>query len=404
MVDVFICRAGFSAAAALDDILLRRRIAVQSDAAPQSPIASTPVASAQKAGQTLHTLVCSAVFEQETGGRPALTEIARGKGARRIVIVKENDDNLAIENEMGGRLLRVSMPPRKTTRPAVLDSALLMLAEIVASPIGAMVAADEKSGRLVDLAIRVAKSDVTVFINGPTGCGKEVLARKIHLASRRADKPFIAINCAAIPENMLEAILFGHEKGAFTGASTANSGIIRAAEGGTLLLDEVSEMPMGLQAKLLRVLQERTVTPLGSQKEIPVDIRVIATSNLNMAQEVAQRRFREDLYYRLNVFPLVVPALAERRDDIVALAVALILRHHQDAAAPPLLCDDAIDQLMSHDWPGNVRELENVVQRALVFQQGGRITGCDIIFDSGSTLARPIPCADAAFARLAVAL
>ena len=169
---------------------------------------------------------------------------------------------------------------------------------------------DEVSQNLLALARRVAKTDVTVFINGPTGTGKEVLAKFIHNYSERAKAPFVAVNCAAIPDNMLEAILFGYEKGAFTGASTANKGIFRAADGGTLLLDEISEMPMPLQAKLLRALQEKAVTPIGSQTEFPVDVRVVATTNRNMAEEIRVGNFREDLYYRLNVFPLNTVALA----------------------------------------------------------------------------------------------
>ena len=165
-------------------------------------------------------------------------------------------------------------------------------------------AGDTKTFELLSLARRVANTDVTVFINGPTGSGKEVLANYLHENSSRKQEPFVAVNWAAIPENMLEAILFGHEKGAFTGASNANKGIFRAADKGTLLLDEISEMPLSLQAKLLRVLQERKVTPVGGQRDIDVDVRVLATSNRDMASEVNQSRFREDLYYRLNVFPL----------------------------------------------------------------------------------------------------
>jgi two-component system response regulator FlrC len=236
--------------------------------------------------------------------------------------------------------------------------------------------------------MRVARTDVTVFINGPTGSGKEVLARAVHAASRRADKPFVAINCAAIPENMLEAILFGHEKGAFTGAATANRGVLRAAEGGTLLLDEVSEMPFGLQAKLLRVIQERRVTPLGSSTEVAVDIRIVATSNRDMLAEVRAGRFREDLYYRLNVFPLATRALASRPEDIAALAVSL-LRRHWVMGTPPLFTPQALAALRAHPWPGNVRELENVVQRALVLCDGQRIVPEDIVFDGGAGLLIP---------------
>jgi two-component system response regulator FlrC len=273
--------------------------------------------------------------------------------------------------------------------PALRDMGLLYVADLIGCQMQAMVAADPATGQLIDLAARVARTDVTVFINGPTGSGKEVLARQVHAASRRAAAPFIAINCAAIPENMLEALLFGHEKGAFTGAQASNKGIIRAADGGTLLLDEVSEMPMGLQAKLLRVLQERKVTPIGSQTEVPVDIRILATSNRNMAEEVAARRFREDLYYRLNVFPLATRALSARPDDIPALAVNLIRRHLPAGQPLPMITPDALALLCAHSWPGNVRELENVMQRAIVLHADGLITAQDIVIDASAELALP---------------
>jgi two-component system response regulator FlrC len=193
----------------------------------------------------------------------------------------------------------------------------------------------------------------------------------------------VAVNCAAIPDNMLEAILFGHEKGAFTGASTANKGIFRAADGGTLLLDEISEMPMALQAKLLRALQEKAVTPIGSQTDIPVDVRVVATTNRNMAEEIRAGNFREDLYYRLNVFPLNTVALAERINDIVPVATFLLERHVKDPASMPWLDHSAIKSLREYGWPGNVRELENVLQRALVLAEDGIITASDILIDNG---------------------
>jgi two-component system response regulator FlrC len=246
----------------------------------------------------------------------------------------------------------------------------MALADLLAAPFGTMVAADPNSGALIDMARRVARFDVSVFINGPTGSGKEVLSRLIHAASPRADKPFVAINCAAIPENMLEALLFGHEKGAFTGANTANKGYLRAADGGTLLLDEISEMPMALQAKLLRVIQEKVVTPLGSQAETPVDVRILATSNRDMESEIARGTFREDLYYRLNVFPLETLALSARPQDVPVLAQAMLRRHTPEGLPTPLLSPEACDILTGHSWPGNVRELENVMQRALVLADG----------------------------------
>jgi two-component system response regulator FlrC len=242
-------------------------------------------------------------------------------------------------------------------------------------------AGDIKTYELLSLAKRVANTDVTVFINGPTGSGKEVLANYLHENSNRKDAPFVAVNCAAIPENMLEAILFGHEKGAFTGASNANKGIFRAADKGTLLLDEISEMPLSLQAKLLRVLQERKVTPVGGQRDIDVDVRVLATSNRDMASEVNQSRFREDLYYRLNVFPLQTRNLSARKDDILPISIKILNKHFQENNTTPFMTSGARELLLGHDWPGNVRELENTLQRALVLCQNNIIDENSIMID-----------------------
>ena len=233
---------------------------------------------------------------------------------------------------------------------------------------------------MIKIAEKVASTDVTVFIHGPTGTGKEVISNYIHQKSERSENPFIAVNCAAIPENMLEAILFGHEKGAFTGASYANKGIFRAADKGTLLLDEISEMPLSLQAKLLRVLQEKKVTPVGGQRDIEIDVRVLATSNRDMVTEVKQSRFREDLYYRLNVFPLQTKNLKDRKDDIFPIALKILEKHCKEKQIP-IISSEAQEVILNHDWPGNVRELENTLQRALVLCEGDKITKTSIMID-----------------------
>ena len=238
-----------------------------------------------------------------------------------------------------------------------------------------------RASRCYALAERVAAADITVLINGPTGTGKEVLARSIHLSSSRRDGPFVAINCAALPESMLEAMLFGHQKGAFTGASSGGEGFFRAADGGTLLLDEIAEMPLPLQAKLLRALQEREVVPLGASTPDADRRPRHRLRQPRPAGEVAAGRFRADLYYRLSVFPLTTKPLAERRQDIPALAATLILRHAGNRATIPWPDAPRVEALMRHDWPGNVRELENVIQRALLFAAGDTISAEHILFD-----------------------
>lgn len=338
-------------------------------------------------GQRGLVYVAPARLERERGGQAGLLEAARRFGARSVVVVDEAAERFGIRSDLGGSLLRVDLPPE-----AAAGQGWFLVASLLHGK-GFAPLVEPRSRELFALAERVARSDVSVFVNGPTGSGKEVLAKFIHAHSPRRDNAFIAINCAAIPENMLEAMLFGHEKGAFTGASAANVGLIRAADGGSLLLDEVSEMPLALQAKLLRALQERAVTPVGASRQVEVDIRIIATSNRDMARECREGRFREDLYYRLNVFPLVSMPLAARRQDIVPIALELLVRGHRDLAALPWLDASAVERLMAHDWPGNVRELDNVMQRAAVLCSDGRITAEHIMLDHGMRMDLAAPAA-----------
>ncbi|MDE2405396.1 MAG: sigma 54-interacting transcriptional regulator [Sphingomonadales bacterium] len=266
-------------------------------------------------------------------------------------------------------------------RDAIGEAALGALVACVAAP-GAPIAADPESLSVLALAERLAASEIPVLINGPTGTGKEVLSRFIHARSPRRAGPFIAVNCAAMPEAMLEAMLFGHVKGAFTGATQASEGFFRAADGGTLLLDEIAEMPLPLQAKLLRALQEGEVVPIGATIPVKVDVRVIAAANRDLPTEVAEGRFRADLFYRLNVFPLALRPLRDRAEDVAPLAFAMLLRHTAAGQPVPWISDAALAMLRLHPWPGNVRELENVMRRALLLCGGEEIQPAHIQFDS----------------------
>ena len=245
------------------------------------------------------------------------------------------------------------------------------------------VVADVQSIELLGLAKKVASTDASVMVLGPSGSGKEVLAQYVHYNSNRSDKPFVAINCAAIPENMLEATLFGYEKGSFTGAIQACPGKFEQAQGGTILLDEITEMDLSLQAKILRVLQEREVERLGGRKTIKLDVRVIATSNRDLKDAVSEGIFREDLYYRLNVFPLTWLPLSKRRDDIVPLAKHLIAQVCKgNGQAIPELTAAGRSKITSYDWPGNVRELDNVIQRAIILHSDNIIDAGDLLIEN----------------------
>ena len=327
-------------------------------------------------GYQADTVVCSDIFEKEIGGSSKLVSVARQAKLSKIIIISNDSkiNGIEIKDELGGAVKRITVSD-------YTDQYSLELIFNTCCPNISFSAGDIKTYELLSLARRVASTDVTVFINGPTGSGKEVLANYLHENSNRKEEPFVAVNCAAIPENMLEAILFGHEKGAFTGASNANKGIFRAADKGTLLLDEISEMPLSLQAKLLRVLQERKVTPVGGQRDIDVDVRVLATSNRDMAYEVNQSRFREDLYYRLNVFPLQTRNLSSRKDDIMPISLKILDKHNKESKTMPYITSDARELLLNHNWPGNVRELENTLQRALVLCRDNIIDSTSIMID-----------------------
>ena len=317
------------------------------------------------------TIICTKNLQEKIGGKSEILKVSRTFGSTNILILEKSEAGYEMQNDLGGAYVIISL---KDFNDVILEIIFQSLTDDKYS------FSDPKTYSLVKMAEKVAKTDVTVFIHGPTGTGKEVISNYIHQNSVRSEKPFVAINCAAIPENMLEAMLFGHEKGAFTGASSANKGIFRAADTGTLLLDEISEMPLSLQAKLLRVLQEKKVTPIGGQRDIDVDVRVIATTNRNMIDEVKEKKFREDLYYRLNVFPIETLHLSERTDDIIPISIAL-LKRHTEMGKLPFITDKAKKILTSYNWPGNVRELENVLQRAIVLSDDKIIDESHIMVD-----------------------
>ena len=317
------------------------------------------------------TIICTKNLQEKIGGKSEILKVSRTFGSTNILVLEKSEAGYEMQNDLGGAYVIISL---KDFNDVILEIIFQSLTDDKYS------FSDPKTYSLVKMAEKVAKTDVTVFIHGPTGTGKEVISNYIHQNSVRSEKPFVAINCAAIPENMLEAMLFGHEKGAFTGASSANKGIFRAADTGTLLLDEISEMPLSLQAKLLRVLQEKKVTPIGGQRDIDVDVRVIATTNRNMIDEVKEKKFREDLYYRLNVFPIETLDLSERTDDIIPISIAL-LKRHTEMGKLPFITDKAKKILTSYNWPGNVRELENVLQRAIVLSDDKIIDESHIMVD-----------------------
>jgi DNA-binding NtrC family response regulator len=289
-----------------------------------------------------------------------------------VIIVNEHQAAIAAEAMCAGAIDYIVKPfcPQQ-----LLDAVrgALRLRQAIPN----LIAVSPMSLQVLQLARRAAKTSATILIGGESGTGKERLARYIHEMSARAEKPFLAINCAAIPEAMLESILFGHNKGAFTGAVSAQPGKFELVQGGTLLLDEISELPLNLQAKLLRVLQEKEVERLGSNQTIALDVRIIAASNKDLRKLVADGLFREDLFYRLDVLPMNWPALRERPDDIIPLANYFIERYASQRGYR--LSERACQLLLSYEWPGNVRELDNVMQRSLIMARGLHIQAVDLM-------------------------
>jgi two-component system response regulator FlrC len=304
----------------------------------------------------------------------------------KAVIFVTGSSKFEIIDKRNGAIKFVHVPVVLSEKTSTFEFFLSLFIEQIIGKYVNLPCGDVETADLVDLLCRLASANASVLINGPTGTGKEVVARLLHAKSSRKDEPFIAVNCAAIPENMLESMLFGHEKGAFTGAMQANSGLFRAAHAGTILLDEISEMPMALQSKLLRVLQEKVVTPVGSAKEIPIDVRVLATTNCDMMEEIRLNKFREDLFYRLNVFPISTRSLKVRPLDIPAISAHLLTRTASATGVPKTLKSKALERLMQHDWPGNVRELDNVIQRAGILSYSDIIDETNIVFDNELTL------------------
>ncbi|PJK28446.1 sigma-54-dependent transcriptional regulator [Minwuia thermotolerans] len=288
-----------------------------------------------------------------------------------------NDTEAAVRAIKGGAKEYVPLPPDPELIAAVLKA--------VADEETDLLYRDQRMEQVIKLADQVAPSNACILVTGESGTGKEVMARHIHLKSRRADKPFVAVNCAAIPDNLLESELFGHEKGAFTGAVARRIGKFEEADGGTLLLDEISEMDIRLQAKLLRAIQEREIDRVGGGKPIKVDIRVIATSNRDLVAEVKSGTFREDLLYRLNVVNLKLPPLRERPEDIAVLADHFVAKYSEaNGVACKPIDRDAARLLRGHPWPGNVRELENTLHRAVLLATGNEITSEAIVLPDGS--------------------
>jgi DNA-binding NtrC family response regulator len=331
-----------------------------------------------KLGHAVYSLIVTDMKMPRMDGLTFLKEVRKRVGNLPVLVITgfgtvEN----AVETMKEGATDYLMKPFSFDTLTKSIESIMARV-----SPDRDLLTANPDMQRIVQLAGNLAANDITVLITGESGTGKELLARHIHRQSRRKDKPFVAVNCAAIPENLLESELFGHEKGAFTGAAERKKGKVELADSGTILLDEIGEMPMLLQAKLLRVLQEREIDRVGGKEPVKVDVRVIATTNRDLALECAEGRFREDLFYRLNVFPLRVPPLRERPEDIPLLADHFIRNFSAVAGKTIRGCsEEVIADLQQMPWRGNVREFENVLQRAVFLCSSDTVGRGDLMVD-----------------------
>ena len=311
-----------------------------------------------------------------------LIPFLKKNGFKRAVILEWNANTFSVEGLLNGAISICKVPVSVNDKSSLKYFYLNYFVESIVKSIPNLPCVDDKSVKLTALVRKIATTDATVLVNGPTGTGKELVSNLVHHFSNRRENAFVAVNCAAIPDQMLESMLFGHEKGAFTGAVQPNKGLLRAADQGTVLLDEISEMPLTLQAKLLRVIQEKKVMPIGTSQEINVDVRIVATTNRNMLEEVKKGNFREDLYYRLNVFPVNTLHLSERRSDVPSIVANMLYKMDLDYNEKTNICSEALVQLENYNWPGNVRELHNVIQRAKILCSNGEIQTADLIFDS----------------------
>ena len=336
-----------------------------------------------KSNDKIYLSINSEDFDFKTDSK--LVPFLKSHGFKKAALLILNAGNFEIEKHLNGALTVMKVPVLGKNGKAQVNFFLHYFIELVVQNLPNLPCSDAQSIKLTSLIKKIATTDATVLVNGPTGTGKEVISNIIHHFSNRREQAFVAVNCAAIPDQMLESMLFGHEKGSFTGAVQPNQGLLRAADKGTVLLDEISEMPIALQAKLLRVIQEKKVMPIGSSQEVDVNVRIVATTNRNMLEEVKLGRFREDLFYRLNVFPVNTLKLSDRRDDIPTIVAHMLYNMDIDNDLKTKISSGALKDLENYHWPGNVRELHNVIQRAKILCTNGEILSSDLIFDSVET-------------------